>query len=50
LQQGHLRDVLAKYQVMLDSELYKAIKVLRVTQVWRLDALNGFVLENTAGK
>jgi hypothetical protein len=43
LQQGQLRDVLAKYQVMLDNELYKAIKALRETQVWRLDALNGFV-------
>ena len=47
LQQGQLRDALAKYQVMLDNELYKAIKALRETQVWRLDALNGFVLENT---
>ncbi|MDD5319143.1 MAG: hypothetical protein PHD43_00755 [Methylococcales bacterium] len=45
LQLGQLRDALAKYQVMLDNELYKAIKVLRETQVWRLDALNGFVLE-----
>lgn len=44
--QGQLRDVLAKYQVMLDNELYKAIKVLRETQAWRLDSLNGFVLEN----
>jgi hypothetical protein len=48
--QGPLRDVLAKYQVMLDNELYKSIKALRETQVWRLDSLNGFVLENTAGK
>jgi len=54
--QGPLRDVLAKYQVMLDNELYKAIKALRETQAWRLDTLqnvseeNGFVLENTAGK
>ena len=45
LQQGQLRDALAKYQVMLDNELYKAIKALRETQAWRLDALNGFVLE-----
>ena len=45
LQQGQLRDALAKYQVMLDNELYKAIKALRETQIWRLDALNGFVLE-----
>jgi hypothetical protein len=44
--QGQLRDVLVKYQVMLDNELYKAIKVLRETQAWRLDSLNGFVLEN----
>lgn len=42
---GQLCDALAKYQVMLDNELYKAIKALRETQVWRLDALNGFVLE-----
>jgi len=46
-----LLNVLAKYQVMLDNELYKAIKVLRETQAWRLDALqsvsgeNGFVSE-----
>jgi len=46
--QGQLRDVLAKYQVMLDNELYKAIKALRETQAWRLDALNGFVLENNS--
>ena len=49
LQQGQLRDALAKYQVMLDNELYKAIKALRETQVWRLDALNGFVLEKSSG-
>jgi hypothetical protein len=40
LQQGQLRDALAKYQVMLDNELYKAIKALREAQVLRLDALN----------
>ncbi|OQK17256.1 hypothetical protein AU255_05020 [Methyloprofundus sedimenti] len=50
--QGKLRDALAKYQLMLDNELYKAIKTLRETQTWRLDILepmtekNGFVLEN----
>lgn len=49
LQQGQLRDALAKYQVMLDNELYKAIKALRETQVWRLDSLNGFVLEKGSG-
>lgn len=48
LQQGQLRDALAKYLVMLDNELYKAIKALREAQVWRLDALNGFVLEKVA--
>jgi hypothetical protein len=47
MQQGQLRDALAKYQVMLDNELYKAIKALRETQIWRLDALNGFVLEKS---
>jgi len=42
----------SKYQVMLDNELYKAIKALRDTQVWRIkttkpdDTLNGFVLES----
>jgi hypothetical protein len=46
--QGQIRDVLAKYQVMLDNELYKAIKALRETQVWRLDSLNGFVLEKSS--
>ena len=50
--QGKMRDSLAKYQVMLDNELYKAIKVLRETQAYRLETLesiteqNGFVLEN----
>lgn len=48
LQQGQLRDALAKYQVMLDNELYKAIKALRETQAWRLNALNGFVLEKSS--
>jgi hypothetical protein len=39
LQHGLLRDALAKYQIMLDNELYKAIKALRETQAWRLDSL-----------
>jgi hypothetical protein len=39
LQNGLLRDALAKYQIMLDNELYKAIKALRETQAWRLDSL-----------
>ncbi len=39
LQNGLLRDALAKYQIMLDNELYKAIKALRETQSWRLDSL-----------
>jgi len=52
--QGRLRDSLAKYQVMLDNELYKAIKALREVQAWRFETLesiteeNGFVLENKA--
>lgn len=33
------RDSLAKYQVMLDNELYKAIKALREMQAWRVDSL-----------
>lgn len=33
------RDSLAKYQVMLDNELYKAVKALRETQAWRIDTL-----------
>ncbi len=50
--QGKLLDTLPKYQVMLDNELYKAVKALRDTQKWRMEALgcvteeNGFVLEN----
>lgn len=42
----------SKYQVMLDNELYKAIKALRDAQAWRLkttksnDTVNGFVLES----
>ncbi len=34
------RESLAKYQVMLDNELYKAIKALREAQEWRLKCLN----------
>lgn len=33
------RDSLAKYQVMLDNEFYKAIKALREAQTWRIDML-----------
>lgn len=33
------RDSLAKYQVMLDNELYKAIKAFREVQAWRIDTL-----------
>jgi hypothetical protein len=33
------RDSLAKYQVMLDNEFYKAIKALREMQAWRMDTL-----------
>ena len=33
------RDSLAKYQVMLDNELYKAIKTLREMQEWRVSSL-----------
>ena len=42
----------SKYQVMLDNELYKAIKALRGAQSWRLKTTksnntpNGFVLES----
>ena len=31
-----VRESLVKYQVMLDNELYKAIKALREAQEWRL--------------
>jgi len=47
-----LRESLAKYQIMLDNELYKALKALRDTQDWRYKTLtivpvdNGFDLEN----
>ncbi len=47
------RESLGKYQIMLDNELYKAMKALREAQDWRLKSLpiipeskNGFVLEN----
>jgi hypothetical protein len=33
------RESLAKHQVMLDNELYKAIKALREAQTWRIDML-----------
>ena len=47
-----LHDSLAKYQIMLDNELYKALKALRDTQDWRYKTLtivpvdNGFDLIN----
>lgn len=34
-----LRETFSKYQVMLDNELYKAIKALRDTQDWRFKTL-----------
>jgi hypothetical protein len=34
-----MRDSFSKYQVMLDNELYKAIKALREVQTWRIDML-----------
>jgi hypothetical protein len=33
-----LRDSLCKYQVMLDNELYKAMKALREAQEWRMNS------------
>jgi hypothetical protein len=44
-----LRDSLCKYQVMLDNELYKAMKALRDAQEWRMNSclvadVNGFVV------
>jgi hypothetical protein len=33
-----LRDSLCKYQVMLDNELYKAMKALRDVQEWRMNS------------
>jgi hypothetical protein len=44
-----LRDSLCKYQVMLDNELYKAMKALRDAQEWRLQScivteVDGFVV------
>jgi hypothetical protein len=44
-----LRDSLCKYQVMLDNELYKAMKALRDAQEWRMQSclvanVNGFVV------
>ena len=44
-----LRDSLCKYQVMLDNELYKAMKALRDAQEWRMNSsivadVDGFVV------
>ena len=36
---GPIRDNLARYQVMLDNEFYKAIKAFREAQEWRLKSL-----------
>jgi hypothetical protein len=40
----------AKYQVMLDNDLYKALKALREAQASRGNVTNGFVLENAAAE
>jgi hypothetical protein len=45
-----LRDSLCKYQVMLDNELYKAMKALRDAQEWRMNSCvvaDGFVVEDS---
>jgi hypothetical protein len=39
------RELLAKYQVTLDNQLYKAVKALRETQEWRLKTLEGAVVD-----
>ena len=44
-----LRDSLCKYQIMLDNELYKAMKALRDAQEWRMQSclladVDGFVV------
>ena len=44
-----LRDSMCKYQVMLDNELYKAMKALRDAQEWRMQSclladVDGFVV------
>lgn len=48
---GDERDILAKYQVMLDNDLYKAMKALREAQEWRMKSIeavaaDGFDPEN----
>jgi hypothetical protein len=40
-----MRELLTKYQVMLDNELYKAMKALREAQEWRLKTLEGAVVD-----
>ncbi len=50
---GDERDILAKYQVMLDNELYKAMKALREAQEWRMKSIeavaaDGFDPENAS--
>lgn len=51
---GEQLERLAKYQVMLDNDLIKALRTLREIQDWRHSSLepanaeNGFVLEKTA--
>ena len=45
-----LRDSLCKYQVMLDNELYKAMKALRDAQEWRMNSCvvaDGFVVDDS---
>lgn len=36
---AQVRDTLSRYQIMLDSELYKALKALREAQEWQLKSL-----------
>ena len=50
------RDTLAKYQLMLDNDLCKALKALRDAQEWRMKSIeavpetDGFVSENAGAQ
>jgi len=43
-----VRETLARYQTMLDNELYRALRALREAQEWRLQTIPGVVTEDAA--
>lgn len=43
-----MRELLSKYQVMLDNQLYKALNALREAQAWRVKTIEGVRVPESA--